>query len=234
VIRFPIFGVPVTVKPSFWLIALLLGFDSRIPAGRLAQFLAMWVVVVFVSVLAHELGHALVARRLGAETAVTLFFLGGYTTWESSRPMRPAARVAVAAAGSAVGFALGGIVWLALRFQLLDPDPGLLRVGLGLFVAVNVFWGVLNWLPIRPLDGGHIFSGLLEIVAPRRGRRIADVLFPVATLAAGLWALSEGFLFASLLAAFVLMDEVRRWTGPRAQPAEGFTLFGSEESAEER
>lgn len=240
VIRFSLFGIPVAIKPSFWLIALLLGFDRRMPASLLSQFLAMWVVIVFVSILAHEMGHAIVARRFGARTSITLFVLGGYTTWEAGTPLSPFRRVAVAASGSGVGFVLGGLVWALSAAGVLSPEGNLLRLGLSLFVAVNLFWGILNWLPIRPLDGGHIFSGLAQILTPRHGERVADFLFPAATLAAGLWAWSNGFVFASLLAVFVMVDEVRRWGDRRGrrrrkpsrptQTEAPFSLFGPDES----
>lgn len=191
-------------------------------------FLVMWVLIVFVSVLAHELGHALVARRFGAGSEITLFALGGLTSWEAPRGLSPWRRVAVAASGSAVGFVLGGMVWLAVSSGLVEVY-GLVRRGVSLFIVVNVFWGVLNWLPIRPLDGGHIFSGILQALLGKTGERIADVLFPMFTLAAGVWAWQEGLVFAGLLALFVLLDELRRWW-PRAPrqgppPGEDFRLF---------
>jgi Zn-dependent protease len=224
-LRFPLFGIPVTVRPSFWLVAILLGFDGARRAGSPVRFLAVWCGIVLVSVLAHELGHATMARRFGARARITLFALGGVTTWEARPGLSPWRRVAVAAAGSGVGFVLAGVAWVLLEGPL-DQLRGLPRTALALFVRVNVLWGILNWLPIRPLDGGHIFAGVLQAVFGRAGRIAADVMFPLFTLAAGWWAWSNGLIFAALLAVFVLADEVRRWTAPRAgPPPEDFRLF---------
>src|SRR5690606_5198978 len=74
VIRFSIDGIPVTVRPSFWLVALLLGWGV---ASR--TLLVAWVVVVFVSVLAHDLGYAMTARRLGGGVSNSLATLEGLT-----------------------------------------------------------------------------------------------------------------------------------------------------------
>jgi Zn-dependent protease len=192
--------------------------------------------VVAVSVIAHELGHAVVARRFGAEVDMTLYALGGFTRWATTRPMSPWRRVLVAAAGSSVGFALGGIVFARVADNGAVPtEPRVLNFALESFWQVNVLWGVLNWLPIRPLDGGHIFLGSMQALLGRAGERIADVVFPIVTIAGGLFALSRGYLFAAVLAGFVLMEEVRRWSALRrparpshTEPETPFTLFGDD------
>jgi len=211
--RFRLFGIPVEVRWSFFLVAVLIGWTPRTPT----QFLVVWVAVVFVSVLAHELGHALVARSFDLEAAITLYALGGYTTFPADpRRLTPGRRTLIAASGSAVGLVVGGAVWALARTGTLRPDTALGRYAVGVFVFVNVIWGLLNWLPIRPLDGGQIFQGLLDTLFPRRGRRIADVLFPLTALAAVLLAVRFGFFFAAIIAGFLLLSEVQRWQARRA------------------
>lgn len=208
-LRFHVFGIPVAVRPSFWLVALLIGFPDR---GREAVArLVIWVAIVFVSVLIHELGHALLARRYGARVAITLYALGGYTTWTSGRQIGPGRRVAVAAAGSAVGIVLGGLALLGLRAGVLQPGSPLALQAVRTFVFVNLFWGILNWLPIRPLDGGHILVGGLQAVFGRRGLVIADVIFPIVAALAAYLAWRAGLVLGALLAAFMLLGEVQRW-----------------------
>ncbi|MEX2423896.1 MAG: site-2 protease family protein [Acidimicrobiia bacterium] len=235
--RFTIFGIPIHIRFTFWIVAaIIFPFQlSVLSRSETWPFLAAWLVVVAVSVIAHELGHAVVARRFGAEVDMTLYALGGFTRWATTRPMSPWRRVLVAAAGSSVGFVLGGIVFFALRSGTVPTEPRVLNFALESFWQVNVLWGVLNWLPIRPLDGGHIFLGSMQAMLGRRGERVADVVFPVVTIAGGLYAFTEGFVIAALFAAFILMDEVRRWGASRpkrrsAQPeAETpFTLFGDD------
>lgn len=211
-IRFSIGTIPVTVRPSFWLVALLLGWTLRD-----TTLLAAWVVIVFVSVLAHEMGHALTARRHGADVSITLTTFGGFTRWGMANgAMSPGRRALVAAAGSAVGIVLGLAV-LGLFF-LTRPSEPIVEAVITMIVWVNVGWGVLNWLPIRPLDGGHLVLALLDLVAPRRAERIATVIFIVTGVAAFAAALYFGFMFAALLAGFMTWVEVRRWF-PAAEPS---------------
>lgn len=231
--RFTIFGIPIHIRPSFWLVAaIIFPFELTI-LGRPESwpFLAAWLVVVAVSVIAHELGHAVTARRFGAEVDMTLYALGGFTRWATTQPISPWRRVLVAAAGSSVGFVLGGLVYVGLENGLIDDGSRVLGFALESFWQVNILWGVLNWLPVRPLDGGHIFLGTMQALFGRTGERIADVVFPVVTVAGGLFAYTQGYVIAALFAVFILMDEMRRWgarrprPSPGAQPEEPFRLF---------
>lgn len=232
--RFSIFGIPIHIRFSFWLVAaIIFPFQlSVLSRSESWPFLAAWLVVVAVSVIAHELGHALVARRFGAQVDMTLYALGGFTRWATPRPISPWRRVLVAAAGSSAGFVLGGAVYLALQNDVVSAEPRVLNFALESFWQVNILWGVLNWLPVRPLDGGHIFLGSMQAMFGKAGERISDVVFPVVTVAGGLWAYSQGYVIAAFFAAFILMDEFRRWgasrprrTAQRSEPERPFTLF---------
>ncbi|MDX1449366.1 MAG: site-2 protease family protein, partial [Acidimicrobiia bacterium] len=162
--RFTIFGIPIHIRPSFWLVAaIIFPFQlSVLTRSESWPFLGAWLAVVAVSVIAHELGHALTARSFGAEVDMTLYALGGFTRWATQKLISPWRRVLVAAAGSAVGFLLGGIVYVGLRSGMVPEGSRVLGFALESFWQVNVLWGVLNWLPVRPLDGGHIFLGTMQ------------------------------------------------------------------------
>ncbi|MGH8914596.1 MAG: site-2 protease family protein [Acidimicrobiia bacterium] len=211
-ISFRLLGIPVTVRPSFLLIAALLGFSS----GRRLALVAAWVGVVFVSILFHELGHALTARSFGAEVEIELNAIGGLTSWSGAEErLGPGRRAAVAAAGSGVGVMFGGLVWLVAA--LTGPFSDVAGFVVNNLIWVNVFWGLLNWVPIRPLDGGHLLTSLLQKVAPANAGRIANVVFfvtAVAALAAALWF--RLFLVA-LLAGWLVIGELTRGR-PRRPP----------------
>ncbi|MET0697122.1 MAG: hypothetical protein ABWZ58_06810, partial [Acidimicrobiia bacterium] len=97
---FRLIGIPVTIRPSFLLIAALIGFTSRRPL----VYLVAWVAIVFVSILIHELGHAITARSYGAEVEIELNGIGGLTSWSvPGKELGPGQRALVAAAGSGVG-----------------------------------------------------------------------------------------------------------------------------------
>lgn len=210
-LSFRLFGIPVTIHPSFLLIAGLLGLSS----GRLALLFA-WVGIVFFSILIHELGHALTARAFGAEVEIELNAIGGLTSWSTDDgELGPGRRALVAAAGSGVGVLFGGMVWLFDRYT--GPYDGVGGYVLSRLILVNVFWGLLNWAPIRPLDGGHLLTSLLEKVAPKNGERIANVVFlltAAGALAAALWYQR---IFLVVLAGWLVMGELTRGR-PRRPP----------------
>jgi len=163
--EFSIGRIPVRVDPSFFMMALFIGWGS----GRGAALLAIWVGVVFVSVLWHELGHALACRRFGYEPKILLYAMGGVTM--SLRPeRRPWSDMFISLAGPGVGLAFGAA---AYAFQHsgnpLLSHPNVAQAMSDLVFA-NVAWGVLNLLPMLPLDGGQLMGSALDIATRGRGR----------------------------------------------------------------
>lgn len=155
-VQFQLFGIPVQVRTGFWLIAFVVAMHQK-PASLLMATMA----VVFVAVMVHELGHALVARAFGVTPAIVLHNFGGSTLMGGVRLSR-LRNILVTAAGPLAGLGLGLLVWVLNRVHpAVDP----FWVGLykqALFVTVG--WGILNLLPVFPLDGGLI---LRDVVGPR-------------------------------------------------------------------
>jgi Zn-dependent protease len=152
----------------------------------------VWVAVVITGVLAHELGHAFVGRRLGLQPWIRLTAFGGVTGWLRPRPLTPRQEIGISFSGPAVGIAIGGGVLLAILGGFFAGAPPAVSRFATFVVWVNLGWGVLNLLPILPLDGGHIASSLAELVAGRRGRVAARGLSVVLTISIGLWAVVAG------------------------------------------
>lgn len=201
---FRLFNIPVTVHPSFILIALALGWINQLTGWEL---MAVWVVIVFVSVLVHEFGHALTARAFGASVEVELNGLGGLTRWGvPDGELPPGRRALVSAAGSGAGFVLGGLGYLV--GTVFGPfQSTLVARGLGLLVFVNFFWGLLNWLPIRPLDGGHLLVSLLTKLTPNNAERVARIVFMITSAIALALALRFNLIFIAILAGWMLISE---------------------------
>ncbi|MGH8946065.1 MAG: metalloprotease [Acidimicrobiia bacterium] len=225
VFSFRLFGIPVTVGGSFLLVAALLGWSA---SARIDAVVA-WVLVVFVSILVHELGHAFTAITFGSEVAIELNGLGGLTRWNPpGGQLSPGRRALVAAAGSAVGLLFGGLVWLVTH--QLGPFSGLNGFVVRNLVFVNVFWGLLNWLPIRPLDGGHLLISLLDKVAPSRARSLARTVFTVTAGVALFLAIRYERLFIALLAGWLLITELTSAAPrPRAGPVPDFSYEDPEQ-----
>jgi len=207
-----IFGFPLRIEPFFFVTAALIG-------GRLEPlWLVVWVVVVLVGVLAHELGHAFAGRRLGLEPWIRLIAFGGMTGWMRARPLTALQQIFISAAGPAVGITIGGAVLVAGRLGVFaNAPPGVLQV-LDFVVWVNLGWGVLNLLPILPLDGGHIAASLAGMVAGRNGRFAARIFSIVLTVVIGLWALSAGQWWIAILGVVLTISNIQ---GLRAEMASG-------------
>ena len=92
---FSIAGIPITIDPTFFVIVAILGLY-----GSSLAILVAWVVIVTVSILVHELGHAFAYRRYGADPAIQLYGMGGLTTGIALPPKRT---IVVSLAGAAVG-----------------------------------------------------------------------------------------------------------------------------------
>ena len=221
-LRFNLAGFPVRVHPLFWLIAVLLGSSSGDPLQIL-----IWVFVVFISILIHELGHALAFRRFGLASQIILHFSGGLTVPESTLwgsrwanvALGPNEQIFISIAGPGAGFLfaaliIGGVLVVGgsiITTRLLGfiPLPGfaLLPFGgqiLGAFVTallwVNIFWGFINLMPVYPLDGGNVARYILLQVDPIDGIRKS---LWVSVITGGLIALVAFFLLHSVYMALL-------------------------------
>lgn len=212
VLRFHLFGMPVVVRGSFLLIAAFIGF---VGVGDIPRT-AAWITIVFLSILIHELGHALTARTYGSAVAIELNGLGGLTRWEArDGELTPGRRALIAAAGSATGLVFGGLVWLVAN--QFGPYSSLGAFILESTIYVNVFWGLLNWLPIRALDGGHLLESFLEKVVPEKVEKVSRMVF-IATAAVALGiAIWLDLFFIAILAGWMLLSEFS--VGRQERPA---------------
>jgi Zn-dependent protease len=188
-----ILGVPVLLTPSWWLGALVVTV-SYLPVVRLvlpaageltALALALSVALLLgVSVLAHELGHCVVALRLGLPVRrVRLFLLGGVS--ELARPpLRPRDEGLVAAAGPLVSVLVAAVSGGAAL--LFEPRTAAWLIALEL-AAANAVVAAFNLLPGLPLDGGRVLRAGVWALTGRRG------------------AGTRGAAFGGLLVAFALV-----------------------------
>jgi membrane-associated protease RseP (regulator of RpoE activity) len=202
-LRFRLLDIPVRIHPLFWLIAAVLGWrENNIPA------VLLWVGCVFVSILVHEFGHALFAKHFQGSPSIVLYGLGGLCYSQGERT--PGQRLAVLFGGPGAGFLLCALVMLVTSLMYgISPQEHLevlLRL-LGLngnrlaapdhfptettweiysdMVQINFFWGLVNLLPIWPLDGGQATQVVLTQVDRKQGVRRSHI---VSLLTAGILA----------------------------------------------
>jgi membrane-associated protease RseP (regulator of RpoE activity) len=152
--NFTLFNFPVRVHFSFFLIALLLGLGL----GSILN-LIIWVVIVFASVLIHELGHAFVSNSYGRSPQIELYSMGGLTVSTRYSLLPYPKEIFISFAGPLAGFILGGIMILVNRY--LGPFPNIyVNFLVQQLIWVNIGWGILNLIPIIPLDGGSIMRNI--------------------------------------------------------------------------
>jgi len=208
-LRFRIFGFDVRVSPLFWLAGAILGWNwatswdnifDRSPDFQDANpgqgpLLLIWIAVMFVSILIHELGHAFAIRRYGSDARIILYHFGGLAITESSRSFSsmeqhrtPREQIVISAAGPGIELVLAVIVILLFKSQgyavwtgisLIDEALGLrdgrfissapLLATVDAVLFVNVFWALMNLLPVYPLDGGQIARELFTLYSSRDG-----------------------------------------------------------------
>jgi Zn-dependent protease len=186
--RFRLFGVNVEIQMSFWITSILFGMflhraDPDVSRGAAV---VTWTLVVLVSVLVHELGHALAVMAYGVAPQITLYALGGLTQFRRVPPLGRLANVVISLAGPLAGFALGGIVVGALHFVpgLSGRLPPVGALAARDLQWVNFVWGIINLLPVLPLDGGHVLEHAL---GPKRIQLTAAISCLVGFLLAALF-----------------------------------------------
>jgi stage IV sporulation protein FB len=163
-LKWRMLGIPCRVNPFFWLIAAVLGWYDDIGVIELA----IWIACVFISILVHELGHSLAALRFGAGNVhVVLSGLGGVSLSDVKLSSRQ--RIIELLCGPGAGFVLFGIVLLISRFTTPESLNFNVHYALVQLKYINLFWGLLNLIPIYPLDGGQIMSELLTARSPWNG-----------------------------------------------------------------
>jgi len=235
-VRFTLFGVPVEIQPWFWVSTALLGLMGTAGGGASAEDLRQMVIFMFaatISILVHEFGHALTGRRLGGGYArVFLIAFGGFAMNEGGRFTRWQ-RFWMVAAGPGAGFALFLLV-MGLLAIARGPSDALGLTGqivfgiraaiseetfeffsqrlplftlLHSFLWINFWWGVLNLLPVLPLDGGRIAE--LFIRPPQRVFQVA--IF--AACAAALFGLSRGSIFMALFFGYLAWQNFQALKG---------------------
>ncbi|RAL23979.1 site-2 protease family protein [Lujinxingia litoralis] len=218
---FRLLGIPLYLDLTFLLILPLLAWligNQLVPfidlvglpidADALDQGLLPYVlgliaaVALFISVVIHELGHALVARRFGVETErITLWLLGGMAHFKKI-PRQRGAEALVAIAGPITSFALAALGALALL--LIPTDWGALYFVVAYTTFMNVALATFNLIPALPLDGGRVLRSLLALRMDRpRATQIAATISRVLAIILGIFGLLSLNIFLILIAVFV-------------------------------
>jgi len=171
-LRFTLFGFPIQIHGMFWLNTALMGGAIGADSPERFRGLLAWVVAVLLSVLIHELGHALAMRNYGdRRVGIVLYAFGGLAM--GSKPRTRQEDFLVSAAGPGLEILAG----LAVGWSItLWPPPWLwLHQMLDAFTVVSIFWALLNLVPVLPLDGGRLCQAYLGLGRQRQVLTISIV-----------------------------------------------------------
>lgn len=235
---FSILGVPIRV--GGWLFVWLAFLGGALQVQSVHDFIpvALFIVAGFLSILAHEMGHALSFRKYTGQTpSVTLDFFGGATYM--TRGMTKMQDAIVSFAGPLTGLVFGLLVaWLifasggnasfatdavwAFATSIVGYDAPLLEMTfhpddttyykliLGrYFVMVAVLWTILNLLPILPMDGGRILAAFVK--SPRTVHTVGMVVAGVCSVL----ALSFGIYVLAVFMGMFAYYNYRWWQAAR-------------------
>ncbi len=192
--------IPVAIHPFFWLFAALIGWMSaQTVLGSL-----IWVGIIFFSVLIHEFGHALTAVAFKQEAKIQLVALGGLTSYEGPK-LKFWQQFIIVFNGPLFGFGLFLAATLLLQLDLTQW-PRLFAI-LKITQIANLFWSIVNLLPVLPLDGGQLLRIVLEAAFGVKGYKAALLIGAVLSAAfACYFFLVGGFLIGAFFFLFAFQS----------------------------
>jgi stage IV sporulation protein FB len=202
-IEFKFAGFPVRIHPLFWAIALFISYSPQNLPATTAR-----VACVALSILVHEFGHAWTARFFGAKGGhIVLHGMGGLAYHRGG--LSRVQNIVMIAAGPGAGFVLAGVVFLIRSVPMLN-FPGPLGAEIMYFLLyVNIFWGVLNLIPIYPLDGGQICMNIMQLWKGRSGEVIALRISVFFGVAGTLWLATGGRYFGALIVGSLVWESFK-------------------------
>jgi hypothetical protein len=194
---FQLFGFPTHIRPGFGIFLLLLLVIYPAPLG-------FWVAAAMgLFTLIHELGHALAARRAGCTASISLDFMVAYAAYASHKELNWSRKVLITLAGPMLQICVALVTLAAIG---VNPFS---RSEIASSSASAAIWwagfalGLLNLVPLLPLDGGAIVAAIAERIAPGKGR--TAVLYASFGITLGITALVVLVDTIGMLPLFIFM-----------------------------
>lgn len=202
--------IPVRIYPIFWLLAFAIGWLSS--SNVLWTF--VWVGIILFSVLVHEFGHALTAKAFGQKVHIDLLGFGGLTHRHGNK-LRGWQEFLIVLNGPLAGFGLSLLAWLFL--EVFSPNKASFAWGVfTITLYANIFWTLVNLLPIQPLDGGKLLKILLEGAFGVKGLKISLLLSMVLGVAIVILSFAYNQFLMGILFMLLAFENYRMWQGSLA------------------
>jgi stage IV sporulation protein FB len=208
-------GTTIQVQSSFLVLMgffILLDLESHVPLREAL----LWIPVLLISVLVHELGHAaLIGAFHFGPSQISLSSFGGLTL--NRRHARPWQDMLISLAGPATSFllaALASTILLTVSAARADPMVATL---LPIMASANLLWGKFNLLPMFPLDGGQALRSFFVMFTTERRATMASIVisFIAGIALLGYSLLIQQFVLA-IISGILLMQNYQRWQIYRA------------------
>ncbi len=203
-------GTTIAIDFSFIILVGLFVASSYNPRVGI-EYALLWIPVLVVSVLLHELAHAAVIGLFGyGPSEIVLGGIGGVTI--NRRTAKPWHNVLISLAGPLSSFALAfGVALMYTRVAIMREDP-MLAALVPRLVSANLFWGLFNLIPINPLDGGHAVRDFLRIfMSDIKAFPVAVWIGMVSGIAAVVYGLLQRQIFIAVLIAWYVYMNFQAW-----------------------
>lgn len=195
--------IPIHIYPIFWVLSFAIGL---INSSSIFEIF-IWVGIVFVSVLIHEFGHALTALFFGQKVHIDLLGFGGLTH-RHGKKLKKWQDFLVVFNGPLAGF-LFCLGCYGLYFYLEPLKEGVIAYVLQATILINVYWTVLNLLPVQPLDGGHLLSIFMEGLFGVKGLKISLFISMILALIMTLVSFLVHQIFAGVIFFMFMFENYR-------------------------
>ncbi len=203
--RFSIGSIPIKIYPLFWFLIFAIGWINTFSfPGTL-----VWAVVIFVSVLVHEMGHALTATLFGQRVNIELYGMGGMTQRQGPK-LKLWQEFLIVLDGPIAGFLLF-IIACQFGVTFSTKSDSLVVLGIKIAMYVNLVWTLINLIPVLPLDGGHLMRIFFESILGLRGVKVAYFLSMLVAGLIGLLFFNVGDFLFGALAMILAFESFRVW-----------------------
>lgn len=226
-----VMGIPIKLHITFLLILPVFAYVFAInpqPFGfagvepPITRYLlsTLTAVLLFVSILLHELAHSYMAKRYGVDIeSITLFLFGGVSAMEEM-PREPAKEAKMAFAGPLTSLVIG-VVCLFIYGNFIAPNPSLAESPMYLTIwilgAMNVVLGVFNLLPAFPMDGGRVLRALYaRKMSYVRATQSAAAVGKFFAILMAIFGILVGNLWFPLIALFIYVGASEEERSTRA------------------
>ena len=202
-------GTTIRVDLSFLILVALFVATAYNPSLGI-EYALLWVPVLFISVLVHELAHAAMIAIFGyGASEIVLGGIGGVTM--NNRRARPWQDMLISIAGPLSSFGLAILFGFLERVDFVQRDKMLVNL-VPMLRTMNIWWGYFNLIPVSPLDGGQAIRNFLRMFLSERTAFVIAVWvgIVVGTVVA-IIGFKSGLFFVALLIAWYVYSNFQQW-----------------------